>query len=456
MLDSYFISMLAMTVRLHDLYDLKRTPGSSGQNTPPVNHEHVTGQWTEVGIRMLMYLVDRDDQASESFVPQTQILDEAKMFPGVEGFIDSDFVTILHNLCTPCTLSFPTFQPSQVHEETALIEKAVAGSSYRVTPSARSLLSLVNHAQRIDYAPEFISMLFKDLEQGRYDDFSRNCVNLVDTIRSHSRKVTKVRERSSAATAFRHEVLDSIERHMELAKEIGAKVDELRKTLSSEEVQEKVFLHEENTGDMQILGRLHADLKRIPQAAISLHRNLSKLFDSFHDKKAGGLSGFSLQSIAEEFWAGTIPVKRFRRAMSIHGIWSPNINYGSLFDSPRKLQGIKEKPFTDTVFEPLQKPVSESMIYDFLREHRAELKVLLEEGPVTVKMLMDKGLLGTQKAEEVTRVVGMCFNPEWLDGKGERILVSRVGGEVIRHSLMTGDVFTMDDIQLEIIKEQRK
>jgi len=452
-LDSQFVNLLAVTVRLHDLYDLRRAVGENPQPVTPQDHgrKNASGLWFEIGVAVLHYLLDRDEEIPGGFTPAEEIVDAMLRVHDVGR---EDVATVLNYLRTPCAMNFPTFEPATVLEQTALIEKAVSGSGFRIGSPGRLLCSYANQAQRLDYAPDVVSMLQKDLDHGRFTEFSQNCSRLVEILRDHTHKVVKVRERNAAVRDIEAEIVESAKRHLELLREVGAQIEGLQGQLVSDEVRERIEAFDARTpGGPSLFGCLHKDIQRVAQAANALLRNLSTLYETFHQRKEH-MGALDLQHVLELFWKGQLSSGRLARAMSRHGFWALSERHCGLFDVPRKVSVPREKAAGDMVLEADQGTDEQAeAFFGYLRRHRGLVIELLNRGPLRLSALAQEKALDVKSAEGAASLVGVCLNLEWIQIPGFRILLSRAEGEKLKIVVDDRSLFVMDDLVMDQVRE---
>ena len=298
-----FINLLATLVRLYDLYDLDRTPHHSGQASAPLDarRKKADGFWVEIAAIVLRFLALRDEKSPDSYVSGEEILLEIEESHDVSR---EDVSTVLKYLHIPCELKFPTMKPSSVLEQTALVEQAVVGNSFRITASGRKLFAHVHHAQRLDYIPEIVAMLRKDILQGKYDEFSQNCAQIVHIISERSRTVTKVRERNVAFEQYRASILEEVEGHKELLEDVSQSLKALTELFLSREVVMAVEAYEaEFDLHYSLLAILKNDIRRVDQATGALLRNLAPLCGDFHAQQGRTGAAFDLKNIVDAFTA---------------------------------------------------------------------------------------------------------------------------------------------------------
>jgi hypothetical protein len=443
-------------MRLHDLYSLRRTATEAQQAILPqdVRRKKASGFWFEVGIAALLFLLDKDEAAPGTFVPQSEILEILQANHGVSR---EDAITVLRYLHTPCELTFPTFQPASVLEQTSLIERAVAGTSIRINASGRALFAHANLARRLDYAPDVISMLFKDLEHGRFVEFSSNCGLLVEIIRDHAHKVVKVQERNASYEGFRDEIFEDAQRHQALLHDVLEMIGDLQSKLLTTEAQARIEEYEAKAGDeRQILPFMHKDLKRVAQASNALLRNLSVLFTSFHKNRNAQFVLFDMKRVTRDFWDGTLSLEKVARAMSIHGMWSVRKKHCSLFDVPQKIAPPFQKVEGDFVVSPQDTEAQTEMLFWFLRRHREYIVDRLRLAPVRFSDLAKAGLVDTETIEGLSSLVGLCFNSECIEEPGMKIALGRVPGEKLHLRQEDGTDFVIDEMELALKTEATK
>jgi hypothetical protein len=439
-------------MRLHDLYGLRRTPGDAAQAGLPldVGRKKADGFWFEAGVSVLMFLLEKDDGAPGMYVPMLELLE---FLEKEDGLNREDGHTVLRYLQTPCELRFPNFEPASVLEQTALVELAVAGTGYRISQSGRTLFAHANHAKHLDYAPDVVSMLFKDLDYGRFLEFSQNCSLLVEIIRDHAHKAVKVMERSLAYQEFREEILGSTERHQQLLHEVTEQTDKLHARLSDADVLERIAMHEERKGDgPRVLPILYTDLKRVVRAANALLRNLANLYESYHLTRSAGAVVYDLKKIMDAFWQGSLNMDKAERTMSIHGLWSLRVPNCSLFDVPHKLTLPKPKPDGDVQFSPPNGNPPQNSFFDFLRANRDNIKKSLETGPVSLKGFIDSGTLSLDDLEDFTALLGIYFNAGFIGMPEAKLRLFRNGQEKVIVNFPEGTSLTADDIYLDIYR----
>lgn len=452
--DAPLIKLLAMTARLHDLYVLGGSPSECSQAFAPQDRRrnNRNGQWLEVGATILYFLFVRDELSPESFVPLDEISEQVSQeFPvSREGVL-----TALKHLHTPCRMTFEAFRPSSVFEQTALVEQAVAGSGFRISMPGRDLFYQLNRPSRLEYTPEFVSMMEKDLADGKLPQFLENCESLIQMIRDHSLKVTKIRERNAVYQKYRAEILESSDRHLELLKELRERLLEISNQLRSPAVAQMVEEYSPwsaNDPDEISLFELVSALKKVHAANGSLIRNLTLLFQSFHDAKGSGVARFSIQRVVDHFWEGKLTVLDIRRAQSRHGIWSPRHICCSLYDVPRKLRQ-QALPERDVVLDKPESTTVGDVFYQLLSQKVDDVRKALAVGPVRLSEMVDAGSLCL---EDISASVGVCFNSGILCGGdvGEKIIVKKAEGSKLSIALGRGRVLSSDDVQLEIAEEK--
>jgi hypothetical protein len=447
-LDTQFVSLLAITVRLHDLYDCRRAAKGTQQPSLPSGRGNLSGLWFELGVAALLYLLDKDEREPGAFVPQSEIAGHLQ-----EGrdITKEDALTVLRYLQTACELNFPTFQPSSVLEQTALIEQAVAGSGFRISSSGRALFTHANLARRIDYTPDIISMLIKDIEHGRFHEFSQNCNVLIEIIRDHTQKIVRFKERRLSVESVQEDIQNDAQRHKELLSEAIVTIGELQDLLLSEEVVARIHDYQERVRDNKnVLNSMFHDIKRVIQACDMLARNIPSLFNTYYKTKAGRFAHFNIQKIADAFLNGGISIDAVSKAMSAHGFWNVKKYHCSLFDVPQKISAKKTLPEFDVMLNVDAQEKAVDKLFIFLGRHRDYIDQELRKGPMRLSHFFKDERFEEKGIEELAALSGFCLTPEYIEGRDFEIDIAVVTGEHIRIKLENGNRYVINEMEITL------
>lgn len=447
-LDTQFVSLLAITLRLHDLYDCRRTAQGTQHPSLPFGRGNLSGFWFELGVTALLFLLDKDEREPGAFVPQNEI---AGHLQEGQDITKEDALTVLRYLQTACEMNFPTFQPSSVLEQTALIEQAVAGTGFRITSSGRALFTHANLAKRLDYTPDIVNMLHKDIEHGRFQEFSQNCNVLIEIIRDHTQKIVRLKERRVFKEDNQEDIQKDAQRHKDLLNEAVVLIGSLQDLILTEEVAARIRDYEEKiTERKNVLSCMFHDIKRVIQACDILARNIPSLFDTFYKTKAGRFAHFDIQKIADDFLSGNIPIEAVSKAMSRHGFWDIKKRHCSLFDVPQKVSAKKSLPVFDVTMNNEAQEYAVDKLFVFLGRHREYIDMELRKGPMRLSHFLNSERFEKNEIAELGALSGFCLTPEYIEGRDFEIEIAIVTGEHIRIKLENGNRFVIDEMEISL------
>jgi hypothetical protein len=434
-----WIGFLAAALRLVDLHDSARSPGTVA--TPP--REERTGLrnglWLHLGVQLLSYLDECDRESNEGWNPLGPFYREAhSLHPGLS---DEDILLVVHYLSTPTEIHFlkeqteaaPELAPNQARpaglrmassKDSALIERrSLRGQTdaCRLTGRGRLAISLARASHNWLYAHHDADKLSTALQYGEFQDIPLQCAALGQSIRRFAHELTRVLEQPGRHELSSH-FMERGGQYLDTIRRVQTAVQHAREQLGTADTRERfnqwLDHHDETLLDLRALRRT---LDELMQAVERLSRRFSAFLHQVTDTHREVVGAIPFDQVALAFALRPLGLDTIDLLTNSLGPWLP----GLCFAAPGDMQGIlraevdRHQAIEARVFgEDGDAQHEQSPMDWFVEQHRDAILAALRQGPLRLSKAIELGWARIDQDCQLSELVGLYSAPTWLGNAG--------------------------------------
>jgi len=426
-----WIGFLAAALRLVDLHDSARTPGTIA--TPP--REERTGLrnglWLHLGVQLLSYLDECDRESNEGWNPLGPFYQEARgRHPGLS---DDDIQLVVHYLSTPSEIHFLKDQTKPDSDHAPATELRLAGSkdsalverrslrgqtdACRLTGRGRLAISLARASHNWLYAHHDADKLSTALQYGEFQDIPLQCAALGQSIRRFAHELTRVLEQPGRHELSSH-FMERGGQYLDTIRRVQTAVQHAREQLGTADTRERFNQWLDHHDDTQLdLRALRRTLDDTMQAVERLSRRFSAFLNQVTDSHREVVGAIPFDQVALAFALRPPGLDTIDLLTNGLGPWLPGLCFGA----PGDMQGIlraevdRHQASEARVFGEDSDAQHEKSPMDlFVEQHRDAILAALRQGPVRLSKALELGWTRVDQDCHLTELVGLYSAPTWL------------------------------------------
>lgn len=457
-----WIPFLAAGLRLTDLHDSSRTPGSVFGSPSEERPGAGDGLWLDVGTRLLEYLHERDVEANEAWVPLGAFFEAMKARHPQLG--EADLQQVVSYLATPSELRFlgaaqGSDDPQlRISKDTALVERPAqsAPDRCRLSQRGRLAVALSRISRNWLYTHHDAEKIVSALLMGEFQDVPRQCLTLGQAIRSFAHEITRMLEQpgqDALVQSFR----ERGSHYLETISKVQDAVSRARELLHTAEVLERFDRWcEANPGSDLQLATVGRTLDELMQAVERLGRRFNLMIAELSRRRRQVVGNVRFDLAARALARQSPRADVLERCLAALAPWSvrvalvsPEDTVGSLRVDPDRHQARSGRVFDSESTGTL--PMSPMDL--FLESRRDRVLQALRAGPVSLGEACRRGWADVGGDLRLGELVGVYGAPDWLGEQRLRVVASLLPA-ALDVSLPDGTYLCGDDIRLTLLGEE--
>lgn len=418
-------------LRLVDLHDSARRPGTSTHGASEDRPGWGEGLWLDVGARILGYLRAHERPFDQNFIPLARCFEQIReLYPDLSTD-DLEQVVIMLATPTRSVMRDPEDPAllSVAKDDTPLLKRPYheRADKARLTRTGRRAIKLVSSAHSFLLTHIKASEIAFALRQGLFDDAVGALDTVVQRLHEVAEDIRQAREQPGREQLVAHFQAYS-ETYGATLRDTRVAIEDALDVLDNDRIEAELDDHSEAGG-----GPDARELRRRLQETLSFLENLGRVYTDF----------LRVVSDASDSPIGVRDLPR----MAVYLAFNPPTDdmvaacYAQLgpvgilmpHPAPVDFQGClpsveaQRAPRAGTIERPSESEPPVTPMSLFLAEHRSRILELLAHRPVRLSEAREQGWLSVAGRQMVDQLVGVFVNPVHL-ATDDEVAVSFIRG----------------------------
>jgi len=446
--------LIRATLRLVDLHDLKRSPGSSTMGVVEERPGLGDGIWIDVAARLLAYIRQNDNLLSREYVDLVGAFRDIREHYPELSTDDLEYVVRLLATPTHSRMRDPVASDVLDHtrEEGALLDRPVheRARKARLTRTGRNAIKLSSTARSFLLTQFKAHEITHALRLSLFDDASDALHTVMQRIAEVAEDLRHALERPGRGEMVK--IFSSQSKDYNAAlRDTRIAIEDARRLIGTREVSDAMNQEAEATG-----GTTPDHFAKLLQTALNRLEYLGRAYSDFLSDVANAVTqpiGVKDMARLAHHLAFNPPSEELLAAS--HALIGPMAVYWphpASQDFAGCLPGITES--RAELSQPLERPETTSSQVSpmqlFLETYQAQIMALLTQRPVRLSEAREQGWLSAMGQQQADQLVGAFASPIWLhdhDDIAIRFLPGVLEMTFDNHRTLRGD-----DIELTLRK----